>query len=248
MSADEVLVCAHEPDFPVAALRVAGPLSLATVPDLRRAGLKALTDQPELLLIDVAGLVAVDDITLTVFPMLARQGTETGTDVMLVGAGSALHAQLDRMGIARQVPAHGTAGEAVAAHARLPGPLRQEADFEPVPEATAAARELVDGACAQWRITHLADVAALIVTELVANAIEHAGTPMRVTVALRTRHLHIAVRDASPLPLRRSAPDDEDTEPGRGLLIVEAMATSLGCMRAGGGKVVWATLPARPKR
>jgi len=55
----------------------------------------------------------------------------------------------------------------------------------------------------------------------------------------------VAVRDESPLPLERSA---EDEEPGRGLLIVEGLAAAWGCVHSAGGKVVWATLRLPIKR
>ncbi|GAA2326198.1 STAS domain-containing protein [Dactylosporangium salmoneum] len=245
MSTDE-LSCVHEPDLPVALLRVAGALTYATVPDLRRAAQKAITDQPDLLLIDVAGVCALDDITLTAFPMLARQGAEAGTEVMLIGPSPVLSEQLERLGVARQVPVFGTAAQAVAERARRPGPLRMEATLPPDPDSTAAARDLVDRACAQWRVPHLADTAALIVTEFVANALQYAGTPMRVSVALRRRHLHIAVRDGSLRPVRRSGGDDD--EPGRGLLIVEGVSAAWGSMQTVGGKVVWAALRLPPGR
>jgi hypothetical protein len=87
----------------------------------------------------------------------------------------------------------------------------------------------------------------MIVTELVANGIEHAGTPMRLSIARRTWHLHLALRDESPLPLRRIDGDD-DRDAGRGLLIVEGTASAWGCVHTPGGKVVWATLRLRPAR
>jgi anti-anti-sigma regulatory factor/anti-sigma regulatory factor (Ser/Thr protein kinase) len=245
LHADE-LTCTHEPDLPVAVLRPVGRLTFATVPGLRLAAQKALTDHPEVLLIDVAQLDAIDDITLTAFPMLARQGVDTGTEVMLVGPDAHLRDQLEKLGVARQVPVHHDAAGALAAHARLPGPRRMELALTAEPDATSAARDLVDRACAQWKVTHLADAAALIITELVANAVEHAGTPMQVSVVLRRRHLHLAVRDESPLPLERSGGEDE--EPGRGLLIVEGMSSAWGCVHTADGKVVWATLRLPVKR
>jgi anti-sigma regulatory factor (Ser/Thr protein kinase) len=84
----------------------------------------------------------------------------------------------------------------------------------------------------------------MIVTELVANGIEHAGTPMRLSVAHRSRHLHLALRDESPLPVR-SGDGADDRESGRGLLIVEGLAAAWGCVYTPGGKVVWATLRLR---
>ncbi|WP_433604707.1 ATP-binding protein [Dactylosporangium sp. CA-139114] len=240
------LTCTHEPDFPVAVLRASGRLGFATVPTLRNAAQKALTDHPEVLLIDVSQLHTADDITLTAFPMLARQGVDTGTDVLLVGPDQRLHEQLERLGVARQVPVHRDPETALAAHARLPGPRRMEVELFPEPDATRVARDLVDRACQQWKVAPVADTAALIVTELVANAVEHAGTPIQVSVALRNRHLHLAVRDESPLRLERSG--GEDGEPGRGLLIVEGMSSAWGCVQTTGGKVVWATLRLQPRR
>ncbi|MGI5240931.1 ATP-binding protein [Dactylosporangium sp. CA-139066] len=240
MSGDE-LVCGYEPDLPVAVLRAAGPLTLSSVAGLRRAALKALTDRPELLVLDVSGLEAVDDIALTVFPALARQAAEDGVDVMLAAAGAVLREQLERLAVTRQVRLLPSVEQARDEHARRTGPLRAETELLPAPGATARARALVDGACARWDLAPLADTAALVVTELVANAVEHAGTQIRVAVALRERHLHLAVHDASPLPVRRSGDPDED-DPGRGLLIVEGLASSWGWMPTGEGKVVWATL------
>jgi anti-anti-sigma regulatory factor/anti-sigma regulatory factor (Ser/Thr protein kinase) len=237
------LVCAYEPDLPVAVLRAAGPLTLTSVAALRRAGLKALTDRPELLLIDVSGLVAVDDVALTVFPALARQAADDGVDVMLVAATPVLHQQLERLAVTRQVRLLPTVDRARAEHDRRTGPLRSEASLAPTPAATARARAVVDAACARWGLAPLADIAALIVTELVANAVEHAGTPIRVAVALRERHLHIAVHDGSRLPVRRSGGDEQDEDAaGRGLLIVEGMASSWGWLWTAEGKAVWAAL------
>ncbi|MEV6010157.1 ATP-binding protein [Streptomyces sp. NPDC051976] len=89
-----------------------------------------------------------------------------------------------------------------------------------------------------------AEVGELLVSELVANAIEHARTPagrlIEVTCAVRDGRLRIEVHDASTdRPLRRDAtPSDTG---GRGLLLVEALSAAWGCCpRAGGvGKYVW---------
>lgn len=114
------------------------------------------------------------------------------------------------------------------------------------------ARKLVHTACAAWELEPLAEPAALIVTELVANAARHT----------RSRHVHIvidrpsqnfvrvAVVDRSAeAPELRSA--DPDAENGRGLLLVDAYADRwgydlLGCSaaRAPWGKRVWAELRA----
>lgn len=243
------LICVAEPDFPVVVLRVAGVLGFATAPVLRRAVQKLLADQPELVLIDAAGLDVADDITSTVLPMLVRQGAAVGTTVMVVALPTPVHERLATMAIGRHVPVFPTRDEAVAAFAARPAVPRLSVWLAPEPEAAEQARALVDRCCRMWRLDHLADTAALIITELVANAIRHAGTPMRCSVTLQRRHLYLAVSDGSPVPPRRSAPVAGPGCPpgsGRGLLIVEALATTWGSQPTGRGKVVWATLPRPP--
>ena len=70
----------------------------------------------------------------------------------------------------------------------------------------------------------------------------HARTDLRLRLELRGDFLHIAVHDASPRLLRLVA-DDSDDEGGRGLRLVERLATSWGVSRRpDGGKTVWCTL------
>ncbi|MEV4511015.1 STAS domain-containing protein [Dactylosporangium sp. NPDC049525] len=239
------LTCVAEPDFPVAVLRVAGMLGFATAPVLRRAVLKLLTDQPELLLIDTAELDVADDITLTVLPMLVRQGAAVGTAVMVVAPSAPVRTRLAAMAMGRHVPVFPTRDEAVEAFVARPVAPRMSVWLAPEPAATTLGRALVDRTCRMWRVEHLVDTAALIMTELISNAIQHAGTPMRCSTTLRPRHLYVAVSDGSPDPPRRSAPAGA-AGGGRGLLIVEAFAATWGSLPRADGKTVWAALPRRP--
>lgn len=241
------LDCVLERDFPICHVRVRGVLGYATAPQLRATIMKAFTDRPDLVLIDVSGLDVEDDITLTAFAALVRQGSAAGVSVMLHGAPPALARQLDTMAVTRTVPTFATTEEALAAHARRPGPARAQVDLSPDRDATGGARDLVDRCCALWGVSDIADDAALVVTELVANAVQHARTSCTVTVTLRERYLHIAVRDRSRQLPRRVTTDDE-LEAGRGLLIVEGIATSWGVVDTLGGKVVWASVRLRRGR
>jgi anti-sigma regulatory factor (Ser/Thr protein kinase) len=86
------------------------------------------------------------------------------------------------------------------------------------------------------------DRAELLADELVTNAVVHARTPLRVRLELRGDLLHIGVRDDSPR-LLRLIPCDPGAESGRGLRLVEALATAWGVHPArDGGKVVWCTM------
>ncbi|MEV0844952.1 ATP-binding protein [Streptomyces sp. NPDC049954] len=111
---------------------------------------------------------------------------------------------------------------------------RTEASAEP-------ARRLVRHALGVWGLDVLAEPAALVVSELVANAVAHAcGETVRVVVArLDGGAVEVSVSDSSrvrPVP-RMAGPDDLG---GRGLLLVTAFAACWGAQPQPGGKRVWA--------
>jgi anti-sigma regulatory factor (Ser/Thr protein kinase) len=118
---------------------------------------------------------------------------------------------------------------------------RLSLEFEPRADAARLARELVSAACARWHREELAESAHVAVTELVNNAVVHAGTPVTVHVAVRGDELFIAVRDLSTEPLRprKAAPTSYG---GRGLMLLDAMSSRWGCTPREDGKVVWAVL------
>jgi len=90
-----------------------------------------------------------------------------------------------------------------------------------------------------------ADDAALIASELVANAVEHGDPPIELSVEETPARLRITVisAESSSLPEARSA-SAEDRR-GRGLTIVESLAEEWGWQRDGGRILVWAELSAR---
>ena len=107
------------------------------------------------------------------------------------------------------------------------------------------ARRFVDQAVADWGLDPIRDEARLITSELSANAVLHARTDFGVT--LRSNgldYLRIEVRDEnSRMPSSVSPP--QEALSGRGLLIVDALATCWGTEFDGGGKVVWAEIGRR---
>ncbi|MEU5066673.1 ATP-binding protein [Streptomyces virginiae] len=86
---------------------------------------------------------------------------------------------------------------------------------------------------------------ALVVTELVANAVRHAATAP--TIRVRVQHVrpgavYVAVIDRSTaLPVRVAA--GNEGERGRGLALVHAVASAWGCDPMPWGKRVWAEVP-----
>ena len=106
------------------------------------------------------------------------------------------------------------------------------------------ARRFVVSTLAEWGLTHLADDVALLVSELVTNVIRHtdAGATMRLTRA--PQHLRCSVIDAGghlPQP-RHPSPTDQS---GRGLLLVETIASSWGSQATAGRTEVWFEVPLR---
>jgi anti-sigma regulatory factor (Ser/Thr protein kinase) len=109
------------------------------------------------------------------------------------------------------------------------------------------ARAAVRQALAAWRMEHLSQDAELLASELVANAAEH-GDGKPIGFALR-RHaepgeqpgITCEVTDgSSAMPQRREpAPDSER---GRGLAIVNALARSSGVRATQAGKTTWFSL------
>lgn len=91
----------------------------------------------------------------------------------------------------------------------------------------------------------LADDAELVVTELVTNAVLHGASPIHLRVRGRRHRVRIEVSDSGQsLPLRPHRRSDGMT--GRGLEVIESLATSWGMEPTAEGKLVWAEL-GRPR-
>ncbi|MFI5914435.1 ATP-binding protein [Dactylosporangium sp. NPDC051541] len=90
----------------------------------------------------------------------------------------------------------------------------------------------------------LRDNVELLVSELTANALLHAGGVEHIDLACTGSVLRIAVHDQShATALARHTPDT-DVDHGRGLLLVEALAARWGVHEhPGDGKDVWLELP-----
>lgn len=124
-----------------------------------------------------------------------------------------------------------------------PAARRVTAEYPPTRQAASTARELVADACTAWGLGHICDDAQVVVTELVANAVRHAGTSVTVTVHRVDHGIRLEVVDQSKRPLLRR---DVDllAEGGRGLLLVDALTTSWSVEADQHGKRVVADLSA----
>jgi anti-sigma regulatory factor (Ser/Thr protein kinase) len=119
--------------------------------------------------------------------------------------------------------------------------------FAPLPTTVPCARLHAVHVLHEWGLRHLADDAALVISELMTNAVDASVVlPERPPVALRLlaneRSLRIEVWDQSPLDVEPREPD-AGAECGRGLTVVAALSDRWGCERTGyQRKVVWAEL------
>lgn len=88
------------------------------------------------------------------------------------------------------------------------------------------------------------DVALLLTSELVANAIGHAHSPCHLSVRVEGSVLRIEAADGNrvlPMLVQPVA----DSAHGRGLVLLDALASAWGSMqKAGSGKTVWFELSA----
>jgi len=127
--------------------------------------------------------------------------------------------------------------------ARTPAaPLaRAQMTLRPEPQQVAAGRRFTRETLTAWQHTELADIACLLVSEILTNAVRHA----RQTISLRLHHtvreVIAEITDDNPqLPqLILPAPAGEN---GRGLTLVDALAATWGARPSGTGKTVWFTL------
>ncbi|AKN68529.1 hypothetical protein QR97_00685 [Streptomyces sp. PBH53] len=130
---------------------------------------------------------------------------------------------------------------------------RAAASFEPVGRSVATARSFVRDTLQGWGFADIVDDAVVLTSELVTNAVVHAGTHAEV-LCLRTEDgVRIEVSDRYPereVPLQQSAVSmgSPDREGGRGLQLCAALATRWGVDYTPTHKNVWfqLNLPERP--
>lgn len=165
----------------------------------------------------------------------------------------AIPTQRETASRAKGAPAH--AGGHPQAHATLAGSSL----------APGAARDLLRTAFDEWTGLglpcarelggRLAEDAILVVSELVTNAVVHAGTDVglvcRLEAELETDTCAVVVEVTDRHPSRAPRDGSPDTpyetpEYGRGLRLVATLADAWGVTYRRGAKTVWARLPARP--
>ncbi|MEV4806688.1 SpoIIE family protein phosphatase [Nonomuraea sp. NPDC049421] len=117
--------------------------------------------------------------------------------------------------------------------------------FDGTPQAPAHARKFVRQVLGEWRLSHLAEDAVLLTSELVTNAVLHAGTGVELTCRLDVdatpAKLEIEVDDHHPARAIPPAgrPPAGDATSGRGLALAGMLADAWGVTYTKRAKRVW---------
>lgn len=113
------------------------------------------------------------------------------------------------------------------------------------PRSVSRARRLVAAALEDAGHDSLVDVTTLLVSEVVTNAVLHAGTPIRLDCSWNESCVRVEVHDGSGvLPSRRHY--DAEATTGRGLGLIAALAAGWGVEARPEGKLLWFEVGSSP--
>ena len=221
---------------------------------------KCLAEHPTGMIIDLHRLSDPHAVSAPLWLTACAQGAAMEPPIAVavcVDAGTPLADRLRRLGARDWLVVYATVSQAHAAlHGRHPLRDRMHLALPPDPAGALLARSLVNDACQGWELAHLSQRARLVISELVVNAAEHAGSDIEVIVSSRgagpAAALHLAVYDGDP-----ALPQVRDPVPGPlgpslvdrglGLRIVSAAASDWGALPTRTGKLVWAIVRSRPE-
>jgi DNA-binding NarL/FixJ family response regulator len=203
------------------------------------AGLAAAeADPPELVLLDVdmPGPTGLD-----VLPELVRLAPGARV-VMLTNLPRRLHGDAALLRgatgyVEKRVPLRDLVREILLAAAIAETALEVSADLPAEKSSIRAARTLVREAMGDAGEDVLFSL-ELLVSEVVTNALTHAGSAPRVEAQLSPATIRVAVYDADPRFPEHRVPDEERPG-GRGLHLLDRMASRWGTDPTDDGKVVW---------
>lgn len=117
-------------------------------------------------------------------------------------------------------------------------------DFTAEPKEVAALRRIMRLNLGLWGLHDVTDVAQLCVSELVSNVITHVGygTPAMLAVSMSGTYLRIEVHDPDTRALPTLLDTALDSEGGRGMALVDALADRWGVQLHPDRKVTWCEL------
>lgn len=218
-----------------------GTLDASTYRTFRDGLIKFAMDQPRSVIVVVDDLRVASVGALTAFSSAwMRVGDWPGVPILLVAGAPELHDALVHSAMARFVPVYTGVEAALATLGDPPSRRRAETELVGVAASSRVARAFVRSTCARWGLAASVEDATEVATELVENAVVHAGTDLGLRLELRNGKLTVAVRDGSP---RQAVLRERADYPARGLHVVTYLSRVWGCAPdLHGGKVVWAVL------
>jgi anti-sigma regulatory factor (Ser/Thr protein kinase) len=114
------------------------------------------------------------------------------------------------------------------------------------PSHVGRARRLISAQLADWRVNgETGEWTVLLVSELVTNAMQHGGAPIRLVADTTSSGVRVEVYDGNS----EAFPAIRDTRPdapgGNGLRLVDALADRWGSLTVVDGKCVWFEIDVR---
>jgi len=125
-----------------------------------------------------------------------------------------------------------------------------ETQFPSLATSASSARAFLRAALETWSLDGFGDVTELLTDELVGNVVRHVGSPMTLRLMRHPDFIRVEVDDPSTNPPRLLHPDEETTR-GRGIMLVNELASEWGIEiallgRRCGSRSTFARRPTRP--
>ena len=219
----------------VEVLEVVGDVDDEATPVLQTAVRRAAANGPRGVLIDLSHTGALSPGAVDALCLLTRQAGGWPRPAVVVCCAAAelvpLLGELDHP--------HDDREAALSRVDERPAGGQVSTEVTATPQGPAEARRVATRAAREGGFADLADDVALVVSELVTNAVRYGSPPVRIEIDTTDDSVVVLVEDASPAkPSPRKA--DDDAEGGRGLLLVEMLARETGVRPSPPGKAVWA--------
>lgn len=116
--------------------------------------------------------------------------------------------------------------------------IEASTDFPPDAASVSLARRFARQTLDAWGLAPMSDEVELVASELVTNAVLHAQSSPKITLRRDGNRIRLEVSDASAVPpLQRHFGVTAAT--GRGIGLVDAMASTWGTTARANGKTVW---------
>jgi anti-anti-sigma factor len=234
---------AVEDDIVVVAL--CGRLDLKAAAPVQGALLKHLAEQPAGVIVDLAGVEAIDPICAAVFSAVTYPaGRWQGTNLVLCRPRPPVATVLNSVAVPRFLPVCDTLDQALSSALARPAWLRETFWFGPLGNAEGRARTLVASTCRRWELPEAVVArAGGVAGALVADAAGRLHTEIVVRLELRQNWLGISVQHNGPVP----HPHDPEEDGGERLGLVRRYALAAGTRpHPEGGSTAWCVLSVGP--